>query len=336
MEGYFSRRELLSSSQIKSLIKKGEDKKDEYRNQFVLGDLVDKVLTENGILVDLCIVDRGVELPKPQLKLFVDCVFKLYKYDLDKVEGSSNPDIREDYLTEAYTEVSSKSKTYEQMLEDFNKSPCQTYWSHLIKREKSYGKALILEYEEQQVLKCIKDVRESKFDKYFSINKGVFNQLEIYTKYFKIKLDCLYFDYDKLEIQLIDLKTCATFTENAMYNILAFRYDIQAYFYHFVVKLILSGVEFTSNNEEFNELMKFRKAITLSPTFNFIFVSKIYNSQVLEIKYRIENEKEILGRRVYTTYDVEKAIEIHRFCRDNNVEANLTNYYLLNNSSIEV
>ena len=336
MEGYFSRRELLSSSQIKALIKKGEDKKDEYRNQFVLGDLVDKVLTENGVLEKLCIVDKGIEVPKPQLKSFVDAVFKLYKYDLIKVEGSANPSIREDYLTEAYTEVNSKSRSFEQMLEDFNKSPCQTYWHHLIKREKNYGKALILEYEEEQVLKCIKDVRESRFDLYFRNNKGVFNQLEIYTKYYKIKLDCLYFDYNKLEIQLIDLKTCATFTENAMYNMLAFRYDIQAYFYHFVIQLILSGEEFTSNNPEFDELMKFRKAITLSQTFNFIFVSKIYNSQVLEIKYRIEDEKEILGRRLYTKYDVQKAIEIHKICRDRNVEANLTNYYLLNNSSIEV
>jgi len=90
------------------------------------------------------------------------------------------------------------------------------------------------------------------------------------------------------------------------------------------------------NNPKFDELMKFRKAITLSDTFDFVFVSKNFTTQVLEVKYLIEDEKEILGKTLYTRHDVEKAIEIHRYCRDLDCECNLTNYYLSMGSSITI
>lgn len=330
---YFKRIELLSSSQIKGLIKKGEDSKDEYRTQFILGSIVDLHLTEGKHLDDIRIVDINVIVPKPQMKTFVDCLYRLYRYDYRMSDQA--PEIKEYYFREAFDTANFKTKSYEKVLEDFYEESCQGYWFHMLNRESS-AKYLILPFEEAQVQNCIVQMNNSKYLQYFKKSETSFPQLEIYTKYYKIKLDGLIFDPVTKILQPVDLKTLGTFAENFSYNILSFRYDIQAYYYCYVLSLIIDGEDFTCNDPDFEKLIKSDEQIQLSETFDFVFVSKNFNTQVLKVKYVVEEEKEILGKMLYTEKDVQKAIEIHKFCRDKNIDISLTNYYLYNDSSVTI
>lgn len=327
---YFDRTELLSASQIKAFLKKGMANKSESRS-LVIGSIVDLVLTEDVELEATCQIDRGVNIPSGQMKTFTEKLYNFYQEDwLNGIE-----EISEENYQKAYDEVGIKQRKVDKMIEDFNKD--RSYFNHLLQRDilASQGKYLISEDEEKQVLKSIKEIRASNFNKYF---EDGFTQLEIYTDYFKIKLDSLYIDWENKTIQLVDLKTMADYTENFASNIVRFRYDIQANFYYKVISDILSGTIFTAGGPKadvFNRLWPEIRDFKLLDTFNFVFVSK-KQSEVLEVRYKIEEEKEVLSTMLNTEYDINRAVLMHRECRDKNVEPNLTNYCMLNGSSITI
>lgn len=331
----------LSSSLIKALIHKGEP--NYYENRaYVVGGIVDLIKTENKKLEDVCQVDRSFVQPRPQMKLYCENLFRILRLDKD------NKGLNISHHEEAYTLTDIKSKKLLSengklgIKEEFE-SDCQSYWNYLIRREliRKQKIELIDEEEERQVYKCLNDLERSKYDKYFNYMKleeqeEIFTQLELYTELFKIKLDSVLVDHKNKTIQLIDLKTIGTFTENAVGNMISFRYDIQANYYHKVFDLILTGEDFETNDKRFLEIIDLLRTYTLSNTFNFVFVSKNRESQVLEIKYQIEDIKNIRDRVLHTNADIQAAIDIYTECVENGVRPDLTNYYLMKESSITI
>lgn len=322
----------LSSSLIKGLIEKGEEKGMAMKRAFVVGGLVDLVITENGILEDLCVIDRGATKPRPQMQTFCESLMELYKPDL--LASDTLPSIPKSYYQIAYEAAEIKAKKLDSVVQEFE-GTCTRYWNYLVKaiQYEKQGIVVISEEEETQVLKCINEIRASRFLPYFTPKEGeVFNQLEIYTKDYKIKLDSLVKNGNVL--QLIDLKTIHTFTENAKQNIMKFRYDIQAYYYSFVVQQILNGEPFTTNDEGFKRMIEENRAsLSLSSSFNFVFVSKNYNSPVLEYRFEVEEYKNILDREFYTGADVKQGIEIYKTCTERGLTPSLTNYYSITDFS---
>ena len=311
---YFKQRK-LSSSFIKHFIKKGEPSQEESRN-LVLGNIIDKILTEGKS--DFYFIDKDLSFLTGKRKSFVDSLYSIYK---------EKRSLDEDDYRIAYEISENKQKSLEQMIELFNEDEViKKYWDFLIEKLENSNKIVITKEEEAQVFKCVKDI--NKFGKYFN---NSFLQLEIYTEHFKIKPDLVYVENGVLHIK--DLKTLAGFTENAIFNITRFRYDIQAYFYHMVMKQILETKEFECNNEEFKNLI-LNNNLILDNYFDFIFVSKDKECAVLEFKMLIEETKVINDKEYHTADDINTAIKKYLYCLEKEVEPNLTNYYLVNDNTV--
>lgn len=324
---YFDVTDMLSASVIKSLIKKGVENKAESR-ALVVGSLVDLVLTEGQKLSDLCIVDN-VKIPSPQMKLFCE------KLEIIS-EGGTN--LSTENFELAYIETDIKRDSLVQTIAKFQSKENKDYFDHLVERRKKRNdnKWIINVEEEAQVLKCINDVNNSPFASLFKPSNRVFTQLEIYCEGFKIKLDSLVFNDELQRIEPKDLKTIGSYAENGLYNIVSFRYDIQAYLYNLVLKKILSGVEFETNDPNFIKTLEECGHYQLSDTFDFIFCSKYQEGAVLEFKYRLEDVKELLGKELYTRQDIISAKHIFDECIQNGIKPSLSNYMILNNYSIVV
>jgi len=307
----------LSSSFIKHFIKKGEPTKEEGRN-LVIGSIVDLILTENN--EDCYFLDEELSFPTGLLKTFIDSLFNQIKNKEDK-----NP--TEEDFKEAYEKSKAKQKDLNFYIDIFNTDKdIIKYWNFKIDIEKNRHKPIVTTEEEIQIKKCVKDIRD--YGKYFNES---FCQLEIYTDNFKIKPDLVYIKDGQIHIK--DLKTLEGYTENAVFNMSRFRYDIQAYFYHYVMKEILRTKKFECNNKEFKKLI-LENDFTLNDYFDFIFVSKNKESNVMEFKMKIEPVKTILDREYQTKNDVENGIYKYLYCLEKRVEPNLTNYYLVNDNIV--
>lgn len=321
----------LSYSGVKRFIKKGLERKDENMN-LVIGDIVDKILTEGKKLEDLCMIEN-VNIPRKQIETFSKNLFQLYIKDLIANEFAPLP-INPDYYENAYIESEIKAKKLDKILEEFESN--REYFDFLVERTRAkYNGIIVINQEERrQVDKCIDDITNSSFNKFFSNEDLCFNQLEIITETYKIKLDSLYIENGI--IYLKDLKTTGSFTINSVTAVVDYRYDIQAYLYHKVIKMILKGEKFTTNSQRFVDAFEYIKTCKLSNTFDFIFVSKNFICPVFELKYKIEKTKDLLGKILYTKKDINKALKMWRTCTYHSVKPNLNEYYALHNYSFTI
>lgn len=283
----------LSSSKIKGLIKKGIENKEETRN-LVVGSIVDLILTENN--EDCFIVDDLEDIPTGKVKDFLDELIKLYDGKISEKE-----------IKTAYELAKIKKKKIEELTLELESD----YWKFLVRKKEEKNKYIITLAESLQIQTAVENIHKSRFEDYF--NNKSYKQLEIYTDEFKIKLDSV--TVDKGIIYLNDLKTIDGHTENFMFNYTNFRYDIQAYFYHYVFNLIMSGVPFKTNDERFLKDFNKLKSLTLSNYFNFIFVSKTIKNDCILVRNKVEPTKETNTKILYTYNDVMNGIRYFKMCK---------------------
>jgi hypothetical protein len=232
------------------------------------------------------------------VKEFLDELIKLY---------DGNGKVSEEMISMAYELANIKKKKVEDLILELDSG----YWKFLVRKKKEKEKFIITLAELEQVNTAVETISNSRFKDFFD-NKS-YKQLEIYTKDFKIKLDSV--TVKNGMIYLNDLKTIDGHTENFMFNYSNFRYDIQAYFYHYVFTLIMSGVPFETNNEQFLKDFTNLKKLILSNYFNFIFVSKTNKNDCILVKNKIEPVKETNTKTLYTYNDVMNGIMYFNMCK---------------------
>lgn len=204
---------------------KQEDK--EEKEHFLMGNIVDCLLTEPDLFESKFFVDEDDEFtdfPRPQMKKYVEMYIETG--DVGK----------------AYDSVGFKKQDMLGVMERYN-TEGKNYAEYLTKKkqklEDNKDKKFITKEQYNKCRTIVDSLVNNRFTKkYFTSydNVDVVNQLEIYWKMlgndFKCKLDKIIIDNVNHTIQPIDIKTTGKHTTKFIDSLIAFRYDIQASLYY--------------------------------------------------------------------------------------------------------
>lgn len=230
MSYYQSKR--ISQSYLKGLLKNGFVKKEEDTSKYLMGSLVDMMLTEPEALDNVYVVDAST--PTGKKKIFAQHIIDHY----DPVYNDLATIVEEAYSVAEY-----KNKSPMAYYADIHQDP----WFIMQLEIKNNPDALVADrktFDQAHLVAASLTAASPEVSEI--VNNANHRQLEIYwdaivqDKVFecKSKLD-LVIETDT-DVYPYDIKTTRRGTNNFIKDIIEYRYDIQAYFYRLACQALFS------------------------------------------------------------------------------------------------
>lgn len=220
----------ISQSYIKALLNNGFVPKDEDKSKYLMGTLVDIMLTEHDNIDNIFIISGSS--PTGKKKIFMDYLLKEYDPVYNDISRLAK---------EAYDHAEYKTRTPEQYFEEVMVDPWFVEQLALADKpdavltdQATYDKAHLVASSlltDPVTGYIINQATHTQLEIYFDI---VFTSMHGFADKLKVipckaKLDVVIEGDD--DVFIYDIKTTRRGTNNFMLDIIDYRYDIQAYFY---------------------------------------------------------------------------------------------------------